>query len=365
MLCIAVTPHRKHPAGSRVLRAASFPGAQHALATDGVSKINSSDPHVCFAGCSRNCVIFLTHDEGEDMTTDTIDRNITHAHVREKEILDFMNRLLTLDNLDEMLNDIVREAPRLIDAKYCIICLSPHLVKSYNGILLDYGDKEIHKSQINGEFIVLAAANTYEDWSEKIGKYFYRLGEGLTGWVSKHKREILLDNINEKEELEQYPDAGWNNKYRRAQDYFETHGHDVTHQPFLAVPLIIRDTCVGVLRVIATQNGEPFPASAIDFFRSFGRIIAKRLEIDTVVQEQRQSMDNLLRIGVNIGKGSNSGRQNAMLAIIEEGQKLMRASVCNLYLLDKYGETMRLTASTHPDIEQGRKRGKAVSYRRG
>src|SRR5258706_9447659 len=79
-------------------------------------------------------------------------------------------------------------------------------------------------------------------------------------------------------------------------------------------------------------------------------------------------MENLMGLGSNIQAGASYHKRKARKAfipIVREAQKLLRASVCSLYLLDRYGETVELMTTTDPDLERLQKQGKYISYVRG
>lgn len=299
-----------------------------------------------------------------------IDDTEQNQHLQEKDILDFLYKLLAIDDLEETMNEVVKEAPNLIKCAGCSIYLMPELVKEYNGQLIEYG-KAVDRKNIEGDFIVLAASSRRKKQTDGVGKYFYRAGEGLTGWCFKHKRELFLDNLDKDESLPGHDRPKWKNKYCGAEYYYEMDNESVA-KPFLGVPLITeRNKCYGVIRVsrYEHEDSKPFPKWAKETLLSFCRVISRRLELDWIIhqerfiiQDQQKSIENLFHLGTTI-----SSKSQVFKPIVEEVKKIIGISTCNFYMLDKEGVSVQLKATTDDIFDASRKRGKKrlVFYKRG
>ncbi|HKP86143.1 MAG TPA: GAF domain-containing protein [Blastocatellia bacterium] len=276
------------------------------------------------------------------------------GHAGQIAILDLINDLLKLNKLDAILQATAHQAPKLINSHGCSIYLIPDLVNEYDGRLDEGEGERVSADEIKEEFIVLAASSQFGNDPDRIGKYFYRAGEGLTGWVFQAKQPLILDDMTNRKELEKYPGLLWTNKYKRAEAYFNL--GDPSPKPFLAVPLMIGNKCYGVIRVATSEDRKPFPEWAKKMFISFAGVISQRIEIGLTINQQREAIENLIRIG----SISTSNQQEAFNDILKEAQKAVGASTCCLYTLDKYGETVEFRAATdsaHPHYTYGRDDG--------
>ncbi len=269
-----------------------------------------------------------------------ISQTFQNDRLEQKTVLDLMNVLLRLDKLDDVLQAIVKKAPSLIGSLGCSIYLIPDLVTKYDGKLIDNDNKVIDISQIQEEILVLAASSQFANSPDKIGKYFYRAGEGLTGWVFERKQLLLLNDMSNEEELSRYPGLAWQDKYKGAQYYYA----ESSPKPLLAIPLEFGRKCCGVIRVGAPQDRKAFPDWTKEMFLSFAGVISRRIEIESTIREQKRSIENLIKIG-----SINSNNQHtAFNAILEEAQKVVGGCACFLYLPDRFGEKVDLKAATDP-----------------
>jgi signal transduction histidine kinase len=274
-------------------------------------------------------------------------------HAGQLDILNLMNDLLKRNKLDAILRTIVDRAPKFINSRGCSIYLIPPLVNGYNGRLVDKGGKEVEAGQIKEEIIVLAASSHFSNSSNKTGRYFYRAGEGLTGWVFRAKQPLILNDMTDPAELQKYPGLEWADKYEGSHAYFPDRP---SPKPFLAVPLMIGQKCYGVIRVATSEDRQPFPAWVNDIFLSFGGVISQRIEIIMTIRRQQESIENLIKIG----SISTSNQFEALNDILIEAQKTVGAATCCLYTLDQYGETVEFHAATdrgHPRGTYGRNEG--------
>lgn len=83
----------------------------------------------------------------------------------------------------------------------------------------------------------------------------YPLGEGLTGWVAKYRKPLRVRDVENEGELNRhYPGAKWERLHPEMVDYRDVRGK----QTFLAVPLLVRDELIGVLRFTIKEDSSTF-----------------------------------------------------------------------------------------------------------
>ncbi|MDA8137435.1 MAG: GAF domain-containing protein, partial [Desulfobacteraceae bacterium] len=267
----------------------------------------------------------------------------------EKEILDFLSELLAQDQLKEILEKVVGRAPQIINCEGCSIYLIPELVKQYEGEVIDHNNNRIHGQDLSDSFIVLAAHSHAGKAYYKIGMHFYRSGEGLTGWAFKNEKPLYLDDVSDPKQISMYDGLKWENKYGHADHWYSKQGS--AHQkPFIALPLISRKRCVGVIRFTNTKDGSDFTKLAKATVGSFGDLIAKRIETELSIRDKQRSIKNLFSIG------AMTDESGVFKVIVEEAQKAVGALASRLYLLDEFGELVELKEPTEEFKTDGIKR---------
>ncbi|MCK5231419.1 MAG: GAF domain-containing protein, partial [Desulfobulbaceae bacterium] len=165
--------------------------------------------------------------------------------------------------------------------------------------------------------------------------------------------------MDDKKELCKYDGCDWKNKYHGAEQYYNL-DDESCRKPFIAVPIITDNKCFGVIRVTASKDGKIFPNWAYKMFLSFAGVISKRIKIVTNLVEQQNSIENYIKLGTTKKEGMPVYRP-----IVQEARKLVDAFSCDLYLLDRYGVKVELRATTEPEMETRRRRGRCKKYERG
>jgi transcriptional regulator with GAF, ATPase, and Fis domain len=94
---------------------------------------------------------------------------------------------------------------------------------------------------------------TYPENQTNIGKRWYEIGEGLTGWVAATGRPLRVTNMLNKKELHKIdPNLHWTDKYGGYRNASKE--SQARQKAFLAVPIIIDEVTVGVLRIAKTET---------------------------------------------------------------------------------------------------------------
>ena len=133
-----------------------------------------------------------------------------------------------------------------------------------------------------------------------------KVGEGISGTVAKTKTPLLVRDIGSPKE----PHTGKKERY--------------TTNSFISLPLMVRDTILGVINVTNKLNRGAFSDEDLDLLRSVANLVALSIhnaQISTAVPlMQKQLMDVLDIIGV--GLISLSG-ENAIVSLNETAIELL------------------------------------------
>jgi len=109
-----------------------------------------------------------------------------------------------------------------------------------------------------------------------VGHAKYELGQGFTGYIAKHKRAF---NIRTRHELETLKIDGqniWQGKY----DQEQWPSGKSEFRNCIALPLIIKDECLGVIKVENKQpsSGDYFTEDELNYFEIIANVVALAIE---------------------------------------------------------------------------------------
>lgn len=145
---------------------------------------------------------------------------------------DFMTKAVGTQTIEDLLNLMVDKLPDIIEAKHCSIFI----------VQRDY-DEDCDR--------LVLRRTSYQELKPEENTAYYDKGEGLTGWVWKHKRSLRLDNLQDPAELaqSQFDDLYWKQKYNDSNE----------HTSFLCVPMIGRNyEVIGVIRMPHKKDAGVF-----------------------------------------------------------------------------------------------------------
>lgn len=269
---------------------------------------------------------------------------------QEKAILTFIAKITSITDLSTLLNAVVQEVPHVVGAIGCWIYLQPDYVPEYSGVLNREG-KEISELDVTTDFIVLAATNL-ESKKPLIGKVYFVEGEGITGWVYKHGRPLRINNATSGQEL----NAIATNLYL-ANDY---HDSDELYQPgekrpLLVVPLILNNSPIGVLKLSATVDKQPFSEISEEISAIISQIIAGSVRQTRIVAGQNRAIIQLIET-------SNKNAPNDV--IVEVTRSMMEMLNCvraEFYMQSDDGSSLWLSARNGKFIAET----ESIQYKKG
>jgi len=130
---------------------------------------------------------------------------------------------------------------------------------------------------------------------DRIGQISYSAGEGLTGWVASHSEPILLN--------EPQTDPRWKGKYLELPD--------AEIASFLAVPIIARNTVIGIIRVLRKRSENPY----LDNWLTLDDLLLLETMADQVATglENIRNFERIIRSERMIAWGELSAKSSHMI----------------------------------------------------
>ncbi len=260
---------------------------------------------------------------------------IQHRKLEAEEQIEGLSDLAEIISgfdINQMLEIVIEEVPRLINGRGTSIYLLPDLVPQYDGNLVDEKSATILAESIQSDFIVLSAT-TRPEAKKLVGKAFYRSGDGLGGWVFKHSKSLCLTDSSNKEELAKvHPPLHWTDRYKGSRYYYD----EDNPKPILIVPLLSRMGTIGILKVPALLDSSPFTATSKAIAITIAQIIANTLEYNLFMQEQSKKILHLIELS------AKETCQEMFEVVTLSLREMLNCSRCQLYLSQNGGSTVKL-----------------------
>ena len=148
--------------------------------------------------------------------------------------------------LPKLLNEIMENSKKLMNAEASSL------------LLYDSGDKKLHFQVAIGEK------------GKTVSKYSVDLGDGIAGWVAKHKVPLLIQDC--------YNDSRFSPEYDKKTNF-------VT-KSMICVPLIRKKQLFGVMQVLNKINGDIFEESDLTIFETLASQCAIAIENAKLIEVQ-------------------------------------------------------------------------------
>ncbi|POR05223.1 Fis family transcriptional regulator [Alkalispirochaeta sphaeroplastigenens] len=120
----------------------------------------------------------------------------------------------------------------------------------------------------------------------QVQKFSLEIGEGIAGWVAQHNRSLIVN------------DTGDDPRHRR--DIGQQIGYATNS--ILAVPMRIKDECVGVIEILNKKGNKLFNQDDLEWLEIFANQAAMAVQNARTFQKVRNQVD-LLRDQVNTDQG--------------------------------------------------------------
>ncbi len=191
---------------------------------------------------------------------------------------------------------------------------------------------------------------------ESIGRITLHVGEGLTGWVAKERRAIVIGR-------EAFADPRFKAFQQLPEDRYEA---------FLSVPLTTRDRLIGVINV-QHRESHRYSADTVALVETIGRLVGGSIANARLYQEARQRRRELETVA-QVSKAVTSERylDEILQLIVTVTAELMGSKICSLMLLDEAKQVLVIKATqtlshayrNKPPIKAGQSiSGRAVKER--
>jgi GAF domain-containing protein len=203
------------------------------------------------------------------------------------------------------------------------------LVVRYASRRLNAGGSSIFlRDSITGRYVLRGTTGLLNGSDMPVQRVEYELGEGMTGWIAKHGRSLLIPDPSDTEALRRVADdLVWSRKYSEASD---KPGLD-----YLGVPILSRDGTVvlGVLRVSGKARGEQFNKQDEQILGNIAAMVNIAIE-NSQRYEREKRRARYFRLLLEVSNELNPRRPIAELlgTIAGKLQSGFRTEACLVYL---------------------------------
>ncbi len=155
------------------------------------------------------------------------------------------------DKVDRKRLDTLIEINNLINSNYTDIrSLLTHILESSTRLT---GGESSSLLLLDSETDLLYFEIALGTKSEEVRKFTVKMGEGIAGWVAQNNTSLIVNDAE--------------NDNRFFSDIDKDVGYKTTS--ILAVPLRLKDECVGVIEVINKENGSKFTEEDLEWLEIF------------------------------------------------------------------------------------------------
>lgn len=221
---------------------------------------------------------------------DKEDKLIALLKKRNQELLLLLetNRTLTRKlDLEELLAEIMHQATKVVKAE------------SSSLVLVDQETNELVFDITMGEK------------GGKVKQMRLKLGEGIAGWVAKEGKPLIVEDVSKDER-------------------FNSNIDDTTEyktKSILCVPLMIKDSIIGVMEAINKKGKNPFSRFDLDIFSDFAAQAAVAIDNAKLFGSLEQEKKKIEAMFSGMGDGAVFTDSNFRILIVNK-------AACNLLNLD-------------------------------
>ena len=178
----------------------------------------------------------------------------------------------------------------------------------------------------------------------------YPIGEGLTGWVAKHRKCLRLRNTADQTELAAVADdLEWKELWSEKIRYEDVQGHFT----FLAAPLTVRDRLVGVIRLTIKENKADFEVEDEILIQRVADRLAVSVDHSWLHDQSQRRVEELSSF-VTLGDHllQTLALDAVCQGVLEGAAKIVGADTGYIRVFDKAARNLRLVwvIGPHQDV---------------
>ncbi len=174
--------------------------------------------------------------------------------------------------------------------------------------------------------LTLRAANAGQ--KDIVGEIRLKLGEGVTGWAAKEKKPVALSS-------KAYTDPRFKSFTDLAEDKFEA---------FLAVPILSKDTIIGVMNIHNKKEHE-YPDDQINLLFTISKYLGSAIQNAIAYEEvnkKAKQLDLLSEVSRTIV--SDYYLKEILQLIVTMTAQVMGSKICSIMLLDEKKQELVIAA---------------------
>lgn len=221
-----------------------------------------------------------------------------------KILSDLSNLFSSALELDQTLHETIALVSRLTKADACFLYLY----------------------EPQSQELVLSASKTPHP--NEIGHLRLKLGQGITGWVAKNQKHVMLSKGAHKDPrfIGSLPE----DKY----------------EAFLSIPILIKNQLIGVINA---QHKKPHATTErlVRLLDTIGRQVGSAIETARLYEETKQkarAIEALSAVSTTLGGHDRTG-EDVMQHIVNMTAQMMGTNICSIQLWDEKKNELRVVAA--------------------
>ena len=125
---------------------------------------------------------------------------------------------------------------------------------------------------------------------ENTKKFTVKMGEGIAGWVALHNRSIIVNDVEDD----------------------KRHRHDISKElnysskTMIAVPMRVKEECIGVIELINKKNGQPFDQEDLEWLEIFATQAGIAITNARSIEKAHDKINQLLHEQISSSKDHNT-----------------------------------------------------------
>jgi len=230
-------------------------------------------------------------------------------------------RITSLTSLEEVLQKVILEVPELMNATGCSVYLIPDIIPTFDETLIR--DGIVHNYNDISEQLIVLAATSKPEVKDLVGKAFYKSGEGITGWVYKHKIPLNIEDTQNEAQLKEIAqDLYWSDLY--GENRPKPTGREKV--PLLIVPLVVSDRFLGAIKFSNKQHHFAFSPLDEKIALLVAQIVSYAIQKVIELTTQKTTILGLLEIG------AKRNLEEIMIDVSKSFRSMLHSEKIHIYI---------------------------------